>query len=251
MISKTEIPFCLDEEYFQLGIMKYLNFSDFRVQGQRCLVCGPSGSGKTVLTASLLGKLSLYIPDICIYIVDYKGMDYTYCEEMANYYAVDHALTGFNAFFDLFENRLYKRVASTYFAACLIDEFPSFLMSLSKKEQEEIKSKLARILNLSRAFKIHIIMAMQRPNADLFANGARDNFNHRFLMGSMANNKESVAMIANEYKDIIEPCPVGVGYYISDIQIKKIRSILPRNTQKLHKVICEAVNRRPSGGAEQ
>ena len=186
MISKTEIPFCLDEEYFQLGIMKYLNFSDFRVQGQRCLVCGPSGSGKTVLTASLLGKLSLYIPDICIYIVDYKGMDYTYCEEMANYYAVDHALTGFNAFFELFENRLYKRVPS----------------------------------------------------------------NH-FLMGSMANNKESVAMIANEYKDTIEPCPVGVGYYISDIQIKKIRSVLPRNTQKLHKVICEAVNRRPSGGAEQ
>lgn len=70
-------------------------------------------------------------------------------------------------------------------------------------------------------------------------------------MGSMANNKESVAMIANEYKDIIEPCPVGVGYYISDIQIKKIRSVLPRNTPKLHKVICEAVNRRPSGGAEQ
>lgn len=139
MIFKTEIPFCLDEEYFQLGIMKYLNFSDFRVQGQRCLVCGPSGSGKTVLTASLLGKLSLYIPNICIYIVDYKGMDYTYCEGMANYYAVDHALTGFNTFFELFENRLLL---------LMVDEFPSLLMSLSKKEQEEIKGKLARMLNL-------------------------------------------------------------------------------------------------------
>ena len=249
MIFKTEIPFCLDEEYFQLGIMKYLNFSDFRVQGQRCLVCGPSGSGKTVLTASLLGKLSLYIPNICIYIVDYKGMDYTYCEGMANYYAVDHALTGFNTFFELFENRLYKRVPSNHFVLLMVDEFPSLLMSLSKKEQEEINGKLARMLNLSRSFRIHLCFALQRPSADVLL--GRENFNHRFLMGSMANNKESVAMIANEYKDIIEPCPVGVGYYISDIQIKKIRSVLPRNTPKLHKVICEAVNRRPSGGAEQ
>lgn len=124
-------------------------------------------------------------------------------------------------------------------------------MSLPKKEAEELKNKMARLLNLSRALNISIITAMQRPSAELFANGARDNYNIRFLMGNMANNKESVAMIANEYKDIIEPCPTGIGYLITDNGIKKIRSVMPRDKEKLHDVIREAVNREPQGGAEQ
>ena len=58
-------------------------------------------------------------------------------------------------------------------------------------------------------------------------------------------------MIANEYKDIIEPCPTGIGYLITDNGIKKIRSVMPRDKEKLHDVIREAVNREPQGGAEQ
>ena len=69
--------------------------------------------------------------------------------------------------------------------------------------------------------------------------------------GNIANNKDSVAMVASEYKDFIKPCHTGIGYMITDNGIKKIRSVMPRNTEKLHKVICEAVNREPQGGAEQ
>lgn len=243
------IPFCVDEEYTSLGIRKPLDFSCLKQDGQRILICGPSGSGKTVLTASLLGKISLYMPGTILFLVDYKGIDYTYCEDCRNYYAVDHALDGIHQFFTLFENRLAKRIPCDSFAVLMIDEFPSLLMSLPKKDQEEVKTKLARMLNLSRAFKIHIIMAMQRPSADLFANGARDNYNHRFLMGAMANNRESVSMVANEFKDQIEPCPVGIGYYISDTGIKKIRSLLPRNTEKLHSLIRKAVHTPPQSVA--
>lgn len=110
---------------------------------------------------------------------------------------------------------------------------------------------MARILNLSRALNISVITALQRADAVLFDNGARDNYNIRFLMGNIANNKDSVAMVASEYKDFIKPCHTGIGYMITDNGIKKIRSVMPRNTEKLHKVICEAVNREPQGGAEQ
>ncbi|RKD33944.1 hypothetical protein [Lacrimispora algidixylanolytica] len=116
------------------------------------------------------------------------------------------------------------------------------LLSLPKKEQEELRGQIARLLNLSRALKIIFISAMQRPSAELFVNGARDNYNIKFMFG--ANSKETINMVAGEYKEFISSCPTSVGYCtINDMNLKKIRSIMPTNTDKLHYVIKEAVNR--------
>ena len=65
---------------------------------------------------------------------------------------------------------------------------------------------MARVLNLSRALNNSVITALQRADAFFFENGARDNYNVRFLMGNIANKKEAVAMIANEYREFITPC---------------------------------------------
>jgi len=245
------IRLCLDEEMCQIGMERWIQFDTFYNEGQRILVCGPSGSGKTVLSTSILGKLSIYLPHVLVYLVDYKGIDFRFCNGCVNYYPVDEAIQGIENFFKLFEDRLYNRMPCTPHAVLFTDEISSLILSLPKKEAEELKNKMARLLNLSRALNITVITALQRPSAELFANGARDNYNIRFLMGNMANNKESVAMIANEYKDVIEPCKTGIGYLITDDGIKKIRSVMPKNKDKLHKVIREAVNRNPVGGAEQ
>lgn len=245
------IKVCLDEALCAAGLERWLSLDCIFKEGQRVLILGPSGSGKTVLATSLLGKLSLHLKEPLIYLVDPKGIDFRFCENCKNYYPVDNAVQGIEAFFQLFEARLKNQVPCTQHAILFVDELSSLILSLPKKEAEMMKNKMARILNLSRALNISVVTALQRADAILFENGARDNFNIRFLMGNIANNKESVAMIASEYKDSIKPCPTGIGYMITDNGIKKIRSVMPKNTEKLHKVICEAVNRRPPGGAEQ
>lgn len=236
------INICLDEEYLKLGgIEKWVPF-DFESEGQRVMVVGPSGSGKTIFAKTLLGKLGLHIPAIHIWIVDYKGLDFEWLSGCKHYYSVDKAVEGIHAFFTMFEDRLYKRKPSDNIQVLFVDELNSLLLSISKKEQEELRGQIARLLNLSRALKIILISAMQRPSAELFANGARDNYNIKFMFG--ANSKETINMIASEYKEFISPCPTGVGYCtINDMNLKKIRSVMPANTDKLHYVIKEAVNR--------
>lgn len=245
------IKVCLDEATCQINLPRWIVLDSFFNEGQRACICGPSGSGKTVLATTLIGALSLHLPEPVIYIVDPKGIDFRFCENCRNYYSVDNAVKGIEDFFKLFEARLRNQISCTQHAILFTDEISSLILSLPKKEAEELKNKMARLLNLSRALNISVITAMQRPSAELFSNGARDNYNIRFLMGNMALNKESVAMIASEYKDVIEPCPTGLGYLITDSGIKKIRSVLPKNNEKLHNVIREAVNRKPQGGAEQ
>lgn len=246
-----DLKVCLDENLCSLGIERWISLNGFFSMGQRCLIVGPSGSGKTVFATSLLGKLSLHLNSPTVYLVDPKGIDFRFCSNCRNYYPVDKAPEGLETFFDLFEKRLHDPNSPTQPAILFVDELSSMILSLPKKDGEALKNKMSRILNLSRALNISVITALQRADASFFDNGSRDNYNIRILMGNIANNKESVSMIASEYKDFITPCPTGIGYMITDNGIKKIRSILPRNTKKLHEVIREAVNRRPLGDAEQ
>jgi energy-coupling factor transporter ATP-binding protein EcfA2 len=235
------ISLCLDEEYLELGIEKWIPF-DFESDGQRVLTIGPSGSGKTIFSKTLIGKLGLRIANIRIWVVDYKGLDFEWLSGCNHYYSVDKAVEGIHAFFTMFENRLYKREPVDSIEVLFVDELSSLLLSLPKKEQEELRGQIARLLNLSRALKIIFISAMQRPSAELFVNGARDNYNIKFMFG--ANSKETINMVASEYKEFISSCPTGVGYCtINDMNLKKIRSVMPTNTDKLHYVIKEAVNR--------
>lgn len=235
------IKLCLNEEYAQLGIEKWIPF-DFESDGQRVLIVGPSGSGKTVFATTLIGKIGLHIPNVSIWVIDYKGIDFQWLSGCKNYYAVDKAIDGINAFFKMFENRLYGRGTCDSIQVIFIDELPSLILSLPKKEQEDLKGKIARLLNLSRALKIIYISAMQRPSAELYVNGARDNHNIKFLFGS--NSRETVSIVMGEHKDFIVPCQTGVGYCtINDMDLKKVRAVMPRNYEKLHSVISEAVNR--------
>lgn len=235
------IKLCLNEEYAKLGIERWIPF-DLESDGQRILIVGPSGSGKTIFATILLGKIGLHIPNVSIWVIDYKGIDFQWLSGCKNYYAVDKAIEGVNAFFAMFENRLQRSVPCDSIQVIFIDELASLILSLPKKEQEDFKGKIARLLNLSRALKIIFVTAMQRPSAELFVNGARDNYNIKFMFG--ANSRETVNMIMSEYKDYIVPCQTGVGYCtINDMNLKKVRAVMPRNFEKLHKVISKTVNR--------
>lgn len=145
------------------------------------LVAGRTGSGKTRSTLFLIAKAILQNPEVDFYFADFKnGGDYRF--------AIDtNHLTDMQSAIDDACYTLSSRQAGLpdrYPYITVLDEYPSFILSLDSKDRKKYQSKLATLLNLGRAFEVHVWVITKRPGAELFANGSRDNFNCRILMGS-------------------------------------------------------------------
>ncbi len=232
-------PF-VDENFWQYGITKWIEWN-MTEDGHRILLSGPSGSGKTTLAQSMLAKTAIHIPGCQIYVLDYKNIDFAYLDGAKRYYKHDACTEGFEEFYNCFEERLSHN--GTYnWLILYINEYPSWLLSMPSKEQKDIMSKMARLLNLSRAKQIHIMVSCQKPLGELFSSGSRESFSHKLLMQSPS--KETIGMIMANYKDEIVTCPTGVGYCtVNDANLTKIRVPLPRNITAMHKDLWNAVNR--------
>ena len=232
-------PF-VDERYWQCGITKWIKW-DMEATGIRILLSGPSGSGKTTLAQSVLSKTARHLKNCEIYVLDYKHMDFSYLSEAKNYFAYDMSTDGFREFYELFEYRLAHNEKYSWLLL-YIDEYPSWLMSLPSKEQKEIMSMMARLLNLSRAKQIHIVVSAQKPLGELFSTGSRDSFSHKVLL--QAPSKETINMLMPNFKDSIQTCPTGVGYCtVNDADLTQIRVPLPKNIEAMHTELWNAVNR--------
>lgn len=145
------------------------------------LVAGRTGSGKTRATLFLIAKSILQNPDADFYFADFKdGGDYQFAINTGHLTdmrtAIDNALM-------VLQSR-QAGLPDRYPYVVVLDEYPSFILSLENKDQKKYQAKLATLLNLGRAFGIKIVLVTQRPGAELFANGSRDNFNCRILMGT-------------------------------------------------------------------
>ena len=231
-------PF-VDEYFWQNNITQWVQL-DMRTSS-RMLVSGPSGSGKTTLCLGLLSKTSRHLKNCQIFLLDYKNVDFAFLKGAKHFFKYDDCLEGFTQFYNIFEERLSHN--DTYnWLILYIDEYPSWLLSFSSKEQKEIMSKMARLLNLSRAKQIHIIVSAQKPLSELFSTGSRESFSHKILL--QAPSRETVNMLMPNFKEEIETCPTGVGYYtVNDDKLTKIRVPFPRNIKAMHDDLWSAVNR--------
>lgn len=244
MMNNSSIicPF-VNEKFFEAGVIKWEKW-DMGSDGLRILLSGPSGSGKTTLAQSILSKTALHLPQCQIYVLDYKNIDFSYLYGAKHFYSYDKTTDGFLEFYNVFEKRLETNddYNSLTPLVLYIDEYPSWVISFASKEQKEILSKMARLLNLSRAKKIHIIVSAQKPLNELFAFGARESFSHKVLL--QAPSKETVNMLMPAYKDEISACQTGVGYCtVNDANLTKIRVPFPRNKEAMRKDLLKAVNR--------
>lgn len=145
------------------------------------LVAGRTGSGKTRAMLFLIAKSILQNPDADFYFADFKdGGDYQFAINTGHLTdmrtAIDNALM-------VLQSR-QAGLPDRYPYVVVLDEYPSFILSLENKDRKKYQAKLATLLNLGRAFGIKIVLVTQRPGAELFANGSRDNFNCRILMGT-------------------------------------------------------------------
>lgn len=232
-------PF-IDDRFYQLGVIRWIAW-DMERDGHRILVSGPSGSGKTTLAQSLLSKTARHLKNCEIYILDYKHIDFAYLDGTKRYFKYDMSTDGFREFYELFEYRLAHNEKYSWLLL-YIDEYPSWLMSLPSKEQKEIMSMMARLLNLSRAKQIHIVVSAQKPLGELFSTGSRDSFSHKVVL--QAPSREVINMLMPNFKDIIQTCPTGVGYCtVNDADLIRIRVPLPKNIEAMHTDLWNAVNR--------
>lgn len=232
-------PF-VDEVMWSYGIKKWIEW-DMEKDGYRILLSGPSGSGKTTLAQGILSRIARHLDGCQIYVLDYKNIDFAYLDGAKNYFKHEASTDGFLKFYDVFENRL-KENQKYNWLVLYIDELPSWQLSLPSKEQKDIMSKMARLLNLSRAKNIHLIVSCQKPLGELFSSGSRDSFSHKVLL--QAPSKETVNMIMPNFKEEIQTCPTGVGYCtVNDANLIKIRVPFPKNVETMHRDLWKAVNR--------
>ena len=205
------------------------------------LIVAPSGSGKTYLLTYILVQIAK--KSVKLILADFKGIDFIEFNDCRNYYKHNSVGEAVDCVFDELRNRMANAsVNSEYEPIYLcIDEWSGFLSSLAvKKEQDNYKQKLANILMLGRGANIFIIMSLQRADSTYIT--GRDNFGN--VVGLGALSKESLAMVFNDNKEMIEPKSRGKGYLQTDGKpLREIVVPMLRNINDTKAVIKTALSR--------
>ena len=205
------------------------------------LIVAPSGSGKTYLLTYILGQIAK--KSVKVILADFKGIDFIEFNDCRNYYKHNSVGEAVDCVFDELQNRMANAsVNSEYEPIYLcIDEWSGFLSSLAvKKEQDNYKQKLANILMLGRGANIFIIMSLQRADSTYIT--GRDNFGNVVGLGTLS--KESIAMVFNDNKEMIEPKSRGKGYLQTDGKpLREIVVPMLRNINDTKAVIKTALSR--------
>lgn len=205
------------------------------------LIVAPSGRGKTYLLTYILGQIAK--KSVKLILADFKGIDFIEFNDCRNYYKHNSVGEAVDCVFDELQNRMANAsVNSEYEPIYLcIDEWSGFLSSLAvKKEQDNYKQKLANILMLGRGANIFIIMSLQRADSTYIT--GRDNFGNVVGLGTLS--KESIAMVFNDNKEMIEPKSRGKGYLQTDGKpLREIVVPMLRNINDTKAVIKTALSR--------
>lgn len=205
------------------------------------LIVAPSGSGKTYLLTYILVQIAK--KSVKLILADFKGIDFIEFNDCRNYYKHNSVGEAVDCVFDELQNRMANAsVNSEYEPIYLcIDEWSGFLSSLAvKKEQDNYKQKLGNILMLGRGANIFIIMSLQRADSTYIT--GRDNFGNVVGLGTLS--KESIAMVFNDNKEMIEPKSRGKGYLQTDGKpLREIVVPMLRNINDTKAVIKTALSR--------
>lgn len=178
------------------------------------LLIGGTGSGKTTALKQITAAFINTEKDSEIFLCTFKHKDddFSFLTNGPHFASYARCDLLFEIFYERFTARLNGDDSARNLLLLVFDEWSGFLLSLEKKEQEETLKKMGQILMLGRSMNVQIIVAMQRPDALFFKNGARDNFNLIIAMGNLsADGKHMV--FSSEYVDQIQPCTkIGEGY---------------------------------------
>lgn len=176
------------------------------------LIIGGTGGGKTVAEHGVIQRLTQ--AGWRTWLVDGKRIEFIGYREWENVEMLAQRLDEqirliklahdtMNARYDLImESKV--RVADLDPIVLVIDEVTSLLFAI-KERYQETKEKgmrashpvlgwIADIARLGRSSKIHLVLGLQRPDADFVGGEMRDNFGARLSLGKLQSKEASIMM---------------------------------------------------------
>lgn len=195
------------------------------------LIVGGTGSGKTSFFKVMLSSFIRYEPEAELYLCSYKTRmeDFAFLETGSHFGDFRSCRDIFEAFFQRFTDRLEGRDKKRTPLILGFDEWGGFLLSLPKKEQEDVLAKMGQLLMLGRSIGVFVLCALQRPDAVFFRNGARDNFGLVVAMGNLSSDGFQM-VFPSDFLSALKPCrQIGEGHaLIGGFQFSAIRGVSPK-----------------------
>lgn len=159
-----------------------------------------------------MGKLCLTYKNAKVYILDFKGDDsFREFNNFNNYFIYSDCLAGLREVYKEFNERL-KTTGDFPPLIVFIDELASMISYFSRttSEKNEIQRIIAEMLMMGRGKRVHIVTSTQRPDSNLFSNGARDNYTFKLGLGNLSS--EAKKMLFPSTDIIFKKCGIGYGY---------------------------------------
>lgn len=159
-----------------------------------------------------MGKLCLTYKNAKVYILDFKGDDsFREFNNFNNYFIYSDCLAGLREVYEEFNERL-KTTGDFPPLIVFIDELASMISYFSRTtyEKNEIQRIIAEMLMMGRGKRVHIVTSTQRPDSNLFSNGARDNYTFKLGLGNLSS--EAKKMLFPSTDIIFKKCGIGYGY---------------------------------------
>ncbi len=177
-------------------------FIDNLAKAPHVLIAGTTGSGKSVGMHSLLcSLLHKFAPDkLHLILIDPKMIELSMYEntphlifdvitDMAKAKAVlEWLVYEMERRYSVME-ALNSRVSNEPYIVCAIDEFADLIMQF-----KDIESTIIRIAQKARACRIHLIMATQRPSADVVTGLIKANIPTRLCYRVLSNSNSRIVL---------------------------------------------------------
>lgn len=162
------------------------------------IVSGTTGSGKSILLHNIIANI-LYFNSARLFLIDPKNVEFSgYQNSFENikvYNDYTSCLRTIEFLLGLMETRynLLRNVAISNLEPqiLIIDEFADFIM---QDKDNELYSALCRLAQKCRAAKIYIILATQRPSANIINGSIKANFPARISCRVTSNIESKIIL---------------------------------------------------------
>ena len=196
------------------------------------LLCGQTGSGKTMLLQSLLYQCIRHGDSVTI--ADFKGGG-DYGAEWETFAVFKNTKEELRDHLDLLVSEIENRKKLFHIAETAnIGKYnsktgvklPRYILAsdeaadmltrdddskAAKEIQADIISNIAFIARQGRAFGVHLILAIQRPDADIIKGQIKSNLGYR-ICGRADQILSQMVLDTSEYSDFLHDAPPGIFF---------------------------------------
>ena len=130
-----EIKLFFNEAYLKYGIRQYVTWNPDKAP--HICIFGTTGSGKTVASKLLLARIAKCLPDMQLYVNDFKGdSDFSFGAPAPRFAKFMECEQNFESFYQRFMKRQSGEDTSRNMLLCYFDEWASYTLNVDKKKSE-------------------------------------------------------------------------------------------------------------------